>query len=90
MDLAGNPFGTYVQDEPCIHCGAALVAPGERTLRQKVLSRMAFYARSVHTPFMRRRPNWIHVLFQRRTATRRIGIALPRPAYGPSNRQIKL
>jgi len=24
MDLAGNPYGTYNQEEPCIHCGKTL------------------------------------------------------------------
>lgn len=62
MDLAGNPYGTYSQEEPCIHCGAKLVNPPERTLMQKVATRLAFYARR---PSMRRaeaHANWIHLL----------------------------
>ena len=70
MDLAGNPYGTYSQDEPCIHCGERLTPPVERTVPQRILTRMAFYARSAQRPFMRRHANWIHVLFQRRSAIR--------------------
>jgi hypothetical protein len=68
MDLAGNPFGTYSQDEPCVHCGVQLTPPPERTLRRKVLTRLAFYAQDAQRPFMRRRPNWIHVLFEKQSS----------------------
>jgi SAM-dependent methyltransferase len=44
MDWAGNPYGTYTQEEPCIHCGQALGAPPERSLGKKILTRMAFLA----------------------------------------------
>jgi SAM-dependent methyltransferase len=66
MDLAGNPFGTYAQDEPCLFCGAALEPPPERRVWQKVLTKLAFYVGNLHAPLMRRRPNWIHILFERR------------------------
>ena len=42
MDLAGNPYGTYSQEEPCIHCGAQLTMPPHRELWQKVLTKAAF------------------------------------------------
>ena len=32
LDLAGNPFGTYDQEEPCIHCGAKLKPPPRRSI----------------------------------------------------------
>lgn len=63
MDLAGNPYGTYDQEEPCIHCGKPLVRPPERSFRKKVLTRLAFWARKATPPHRRRRANWIHVLF---------------------------
>ncbi len=78
MDLAGNPYGTYAQDEPCIHCGAALVAPGEkRTLRQRLLARAAVYAKGIQRPFIRSHANWIHVLFERKSAIRDVERAAP-------------
>lgn len=68
MDLAGNPYGTYAQDEPCIHCGNALKPPPPRSFSQKLATRMATWMRraseAVHAP----RGNWIHVLMSKGTA----------------------
>ena len=66
MDMAGNPYGTYSQAEPCVHCGAPLKEPTERSLMQKIFARAAFYARSVQAPFLKPHPNWVHVLFEKR------------------------
>jgi SAM-dependent methyltransferase len=63
MDLAGNPYGSYSQQEPCIHCGMQLTPPPERSLSKKVLTKLAFWARRA-TP-ARERANWIHVLFSK-------------------------
>jgi SAM-dependent methyltransferase len=63
MDLAGNPWGTYDQDEPCVHCGAKLVTPGGRQIWQKVCSTMAFNLNRVQALWTRSRGNWIHVVF---------------------------
>jgi len=52
MDLAGNPFGTYSQDEPCIVCGALLKQPPERNLLQKAFTRFAHYGNCVQRPFI--------------------------------------
>jgi SAM-dependent methyltransferase len=69
MDMAGNPYGTYMQDEPCVHCGATLASPPKRSLMQKMLTRAAVYARDVQKPFFKRTPNWIHVLFKKKQIT---------------------
>lgn len=66
MELAGNPFGTYDQEEPCIHCGGALGAPRARSLFERGLTRAAVGLRKVQSPFIRPRPKWIHVLFRKR------------------------
>lgn len=66
MNLAGNPYGTYGQDEPCIRCGARLLEPPPRRLHQKVLTRLAFWAVRATRPFKQRRPIWIHLLFRKR------------------------
>ena len=66
MDMAGNPYGTYDQEEPCVHCGATLVRPTARTLTQKLLTKAAFYSGAASRPFHRQKPNWIHVLFRKR------------------------
>lgn len=60
MDLAGNPYGTYDQEEACIHCGQQLKKPPERSLLQKAYTKMAFlrsvsrslFARYIPTGFI--------------------------------------
>ncbi|HZT60934.1 MAG TPA: class I SAM-dependent methyltransferase [Pyrinomonadaceae bacterium] len=66
MDIAGNPYGTYAQDEPCIHCGKALEPPPERTAAKKVLTRLAFWSQHATGVFSKPRGNWMHVLLSRR------------------------
>ena len=68
MDRAGNPYGTYEQDEACVHCGAALAGPPDRTSMQRAMTRLAVWIRAAHVPFMPRHANWIHVLL-RKTGT---------------------
>ncbi|MDT8363399.1 MAG: class I SAM-dependent methyltransferase [Nitrosomonas sp.] len=65
MDLAGNPYGTYGQEEPCVHCGAALGRPAPRALPQKLLTKLAFWIRSATAPLTKPRANWVHVLFSK-------------------------
>ena len=67
MEAAGNPYGTYLQDEPCIHCGAALSAPDGRTLVSRCLAKVAVLACKAQAPFVAARPKWMHVLFEKRT-----------------------
>lgn len=66
MDIAGNPLGTYSQDEPCVHCGVALQSPPEMTLLEKIFTRAASYVRYSQVPFLKEHPNWIHVLLEKR------------------------
>ena len=65
MDLAGNPWGAYTQDEPCIHCGARLIPPGERLLWQKICSALAVRINRAQLPFTRPHGNWIHLVFSK-------------------------
>lgn len=67
MDQADNPYGTYVQEEGCVHCGAKLVAPLNKSPMQRVLSRAALAIRAGFN--FRRQPhaNWIHVLMSKAT-----------------------
>ena len=66
MDYAGNPYGTYSQEEPCIHCGKKLIPPPKRTFLQKIATKAAFYTKHIQAPFAKEHPNWIHILFQRK------------------------
>jgi len=72
LDLAGNPYGTYFQEEPCIHCGRSLIAPPERTLNQKVLTKLGLIARRATSRFARPRSNWMHMLFAKQGRTESI------------------
>lgn len=66
LDWAGNPYGTYVQNEPCIQSGKRLVPPPKRSLGQKVLTKFGYWARKATASRARPRGNWIHVLFSKR------------------------
>jgi len=65
MDLAGNPYGTYAQDEPCVHCGSRLLPPPTRTLGQCLVTKAAFWTRRATEAFARPHANWMHVLLAR-------------------------
>ena len=65
MDLAGNPYGTYGQEESCVQCGAKLHQPPERSLAQKVLTKFSHIAWKVGTPFPPDHGNWIHIVFRK-------------------------
>jgi protein-L-isoaspartate O-methyltransferase len=68
MDWAGNPYGTYDQEEPCIHCGACLLAPRSRTTFQKVLAKCAVWIERFHCRLVRPRARWIHICFVKQSA----------------------
>ncbi len=65
MDQAGNPYGTYTQDEPCVHCNQALGEPAPRSFTQKLLTKAAFLGQRIQAPFVAERANWIHLRFER-------------------------
>ena len=64
MDMAGNPWGTYQQEEPCIHCGATLMPPAEpRPYFSRVCSGIAARLDLLQMSFTPAHANWIHVVF---------------------------
>ncbi len=65
LDFAGNPFGTWQQDEPCVYCGASIGSPGKRSLSQRLATRLAFILNRLQARFVTPRGNWIHVLFSK-------------------------
>jgi hypothetical protein len=66
MDFAGNPYGTYDQEEPCIHCGARLKPPSERNFVQRVATKLAFWIQRGSNLFVVPRGHWIHILFRKK------------------------
>lgn len=65
MDLAGNPYGTYEQEEGCVRCGQRLRAPPRRSAAQRVATKLAFWARRATDLTARPRSNWIHIVFSK-------------------------
>lgn len=68
MDFAGNPYGTYDQDELCIHCDKEIGTPQQRTITQLGATKLAFWLGRVTEMRVKTRGNWIHVLFKKREA----------------------
>jgi 2-polyprenyl-3-methyl-5-hydroxy-6-metoxy-1,4-benzoquinol methylase len=68
MEKAGNPWGTYEQDESCIHCGNQMIQPADRTLFQGFCARLASVLNDVQSRFVPSRPNWIHMVFNKADA----------------------
>jgi SAM-dependent methyltransferase len=62
MDWAGNPWGTYFQEERC-PCGARFVAP-ERTLPRKIAAKLAYTVTAGTRKLSRPHPLWMHALFE--------------------------
>ncbi len=65
MHKARNPWGTYEQEEACIHCGNQLIQPGGRTLAEWVCARLATALNCVQSVFVPWQPIWIHMVFQK-------------------------
>ena len=66
MDRAGNPWGTYEQEEPCICCGARLVSPlMEGNIWQKACAGLAVRINCAQALWLRPHANWIHMIFSK-------------------------
>jgi len=63
MDWAGNPHGTYDQEEPCMTCGSRMVRPTSLTVLKNLAALSALMAYKVQSKFVLPRPKWIHVRF---------------------------
>lgn len=64
MDFAGNPWGTYAQEEPCVYCGAKLQTPAKRNVVQKIAGKIATILTKIQNRIHRPKPYWIHALFR--------------------------
>jgi len=66
MDWAGNPWGTYTQEEPCVHCGARLVPPpAQRPIWRRMCSAAAARMNRIQRAFVRPHGNWLHIVFSK-------------------------
>lgn len=66
MDFAGNPYGTYGQEEPCTNCGHRLLPPKPRNSAQRIATRLALWSRAATELFAAPHGNWIHLLLRKR------------------------
>lgn len=64
-DRAGNPYGTYEQEEGCIRCGSKLLPPGRRNAAQRLAGFAAHLLRRGQGFFVSPRPAWIHILYSK-------------------------
>ena len=62
MDLGGNPWGTYQQHEPCIHCGGTMVAPPQQATWKRACSAAAETLNRAQRRCVKAHANWIHVV----------------------------
>ena len=65
MDLAGHPWGTYDQDDPCVACGAAVGPPPPYSLSSRALAALASRIDSTARALFRPHPKWLHVLYEK-------------------------
>jgi len=66
LDFAGNPFGTYKQQELCVHCGQGIGNPGPRSVSQRLATRVAHWSRQWTQSSAQPVGNWIHMLLRKR------------------------
>lgn len=71
LDYAGNPYGTWQQDESCVHCGGAIGSPQARNPLQRLATRAAFKLNRLQALVTKPHGNWIHVLFLKPPANNR-------------------
>jgi SAM-dependent methyltransferase len=65
MDLAGNPWGTYNQEEPCIYCEIQMKPPETRRLWQKGFSGLAVRINRLQSLCTKPYAKWVHLLFSK-------------------------
>ena len=67
MDLAGNPYGSYDQEEACVHCNARMLPAGPPSLLRRLVVKPAIFLQTLQRPFVTPHANWIHVLLTKPT-----------------------
>ena len=65
MRKARNPWGTYEQDEVCVHCENKLIQPIARTVIEAGYARIASMMNYAQSKFVPWRAMWIHMVFRK-------------------------
>ncbi len=67
LDLVGNPYGTYVQEEVCIACNQKVIFSSPKPLGYKLLAKVAILLQKIQMNISpQEKPLWIHVLFKKK------------------------
>ncbi|MBU4009417.1 MAG: class I SAM-dependent methyltransferase [Proteobacteria bacterium] len=66
MDISGNPYGSYDQEEACLYCGNKLKPIKGLCLLQRVYTALANRVNHIQRLFYEPIPRWIHIVFQKK------------------------
>lgn len=70
MDYAGNPYGTYDQEEACVYCDEKFTSPPARNLIQKIATKAAVWINNPIRTLKPVRANWMHMLLVKHAEVR--------------------
>ena len=65
MDYAKNPWGAYDCRVNCMYCGANLFPLSDRTLLQKIASKLSLTIYNFQQQFVASQPLWIQASFRK-------------------------
>ena len=65
QDFAGNPYGAYDQEEPCVFCGSKLRPPDRISLVRRAAASVGVRLYHLQLKFNKPMPTWILLLFQK-------------------------
>lgn len=73
MECGGHPWGTYQQEERCIHCGAELLPPERLSLWQRACAAAAHRINRWESRRGEPQPQWMHCVFEKVGSVRGAG-----------------
>ncbi len=65
QDMAGNPYGTYWQEEPCIYCGGKMQQPKKFAFHQRAAASVGVRLYDLQVRFNAPKATWIVMLLQK-------------------------
>jgi SAM-dependent methyltransferase len=65
MKFAGNPWGTYQQEEACVFCSSKIGHPKKLGLGQRVAASVSHRIQTAHSRVSHPWPQWVHVHFRK-------------------------
>jgi len=65
QDLAGNPYGAYDQEEPCVFCGKKMAVPGVLSLPKRIAASIGVRLYDLQVRFNRPMATWILLLLEK-------------------------